>query len=83
VPDWLLVSIVASIVLTVVLNVALRLLPGAGRGLDDVVTRMTERSDAHTEVPDETRVRMVVPWKFMLVASLVLTVVLNVILRLL
>jgi hypothetical protein len=80
--NWLVVSIVASVVLTVVLNVAIRLWPGAAergsRQLDDWASRQpaAELGD------DRHRVRVVVPWKAMLLASIVLTVVLNVVLRL-
>jgi hypothetical protein len=88
VPDWLVFSIVASVVLTVVLNVGLRLFPGTGRSLEDLFDRITQRVDApnradvRAEAPDEPRVRVIVPWELMLVASLILTIVLNVLLRL-
>jgi hypothetical protein len=88
VPDWLLYSIVASVVLTVVLNVGLRLFPGIGRSLEDLFARMTERvdtpdrGDTPAEASDERRVRVIVPWKLMLVASLILTLLLNLLLRL-
>ena len=87
-PDWLLFSIVASVVLTVVLNVGLRLFPGTGRSLEDLLDRITQRvetpnrADVRAEAPDEPRVRVIVPWKLMLVASLILTIVLNLLLRL-
>ena len=87
-PDWLLFSIVASVVLTVVLNVGLRLFPGTGRPLEDLLDRITQRVDApdradsRAEAPDEPRIRVIVPWKLMLVASLILTIVLNLLLRL-
>ena len=87
-PDWLLYSIVASVVLTVVLNVGLRLFPGIGRSLQDLFNRMTERvdtpdrGDTRAEASDERRVRVIVPWKLMLVASLILTLLLNLLLRL-
>jgi hypothetical protein len=62
--DWLVTSIVLSVVLTVVLNVALRAFPGA-------------RDRAFTP-PDETRrVRVWAPWRGMLVASIALTILLN------
>jgi hypothetical protein len=86
VPEWLLFSLVASVVLTVVLNVALRMFPGAGRALGNLFDRITERvdtpSDEAGEAPDEPRVRVIVPWKLMLVASVILTVVINLLLRL-
>ena len=79
--NWLAVSLVLSVVLTVALNLALRVFPGAGdraaRKLAELSTptdRDADRRDAH--------VRVYVPWKAMLVGSLILTIVLNVVLRL-
>lgn len=79
-PSFLLVSIVASVVLTVVLNLALRMLPGAGVRLEQGLRRAVERTEPPT--PGAPRVRVVFPWKLMLIGSLVLTVVLNLLLRL-
>jgi hypothetical protein len=70
-------SIVASIVLTVVLNLVLWLFPGAGRRLGEAVTRLVERSDKQ-EGADPGRVRVFFPWKAMLIASIVLTIAINV-----
>ena len=74
--EWLAVSIVLSVVLTVVLNIALRVVPGAsarlGRSLEDLTTR--EPPDAPAS---GRRVHVVFPWKAMLLASLVLTLLLN------
>ena len=71
--EWLVASLVLSIVLTLVLNVALRLFPGEGeraaRGLED----MARPRDGE----DRGRVRVYAPWKAMIVASIVLTVVVN------
>jgi hypothetical protein len=81
--NWLLVSVVASVVLTIVLNVALR----AFRGSGDRVSRRFEHwtgGDGQRR-PDggrEGRVRVVFPWKTAVIASLVLTVLLNVVIRL-
>ena len=69
--NWLVTSLVLSVVLTIVLNVALRVFPGAG---DRVVSRI-EQTDATDDAP---RVRVFFPWKAMLVASLLLTLVVNV-----
>ena len=87
-PDWLLFSVVASVVLTVVLNIALRVFPGARRGLEELFGRMAnpvdtaDRTNAADRSANEPGVRVIVPWKFMLVASLILTVAINVLLRL-
>lgn len=75
--DWLVMSIVVSVILTVVLNVALRAFPRlgdrAGRRLEQATRRPS--GDRH-----DRRVRVWFPWKGMLVASLALTVVLNLLL---
>ena len=70
--SWLGVSIVLSVVLTLVLNAVIRLFPRtserAATGLADL---------AAPRPGDDRRVRVYAPWKAMLVASLVLTLVLN------
>jgi hypothetical protein len=74
-------SIVASVVLTIVLNVALRLFPGAGQRASEAIARLTERSTRDTaSEEDQRRVRVIVPWKAMLLASLALTLLLNLLL---
>jgi hypothetical protein len=80
--QWLVVSLVASVVLTVLLNVAVRLWPGAA---DRSAERITDWADHQAPPPsddDQGRVRVIVPWKAMLIASVVLTVLLNVVVRL-
>ena len=66
-------SIVLSIVLTVALNIAMRMFPDASeraaRRLDDVATQGASG-----------RTRVYVPWKAMIVVSLLATLVLNVLL---
>lgn len=69
--NWLVVSIVASVVLTVVLNIGLRAFPGAGERIDREVTRAAERRPGGG---------VFVPWKAMIVVSLVLTIGLNLLL---
>ena len=81
-PQWLVVSIVLSIVLTIAVNVVLRLFPGAGKSLTDAVGRLAESGDRSLQDRDGSRVRVIVPWKAMLVGSIVLTIVLNVVLAL-
>jgi hypothetical protein len=83
VPTWLAFSIVASVALTLVLNVALRVFPDARLRLHDSLRRTVERADRPTGEPDVPRVHVVFPWKVMLVGSLVLTLLINLILRLL
>jgi hypothetical protein len=78
--QWLVISLGLSFVLTVVVNVVLRAFPDAGRR----AARSLEATIWHATDPrqDDRRVRVVVPWKAMVVCSLVLTIVLNVVLRL-
>ena len=71
---WLAISLVLSVVLTVALNVALRLFPGANERVARGLERLTE-DDREQQGP-----RVFVPWKAMLVASVVLTILANVIL---
>ena len=73
--QWLALSIVASVVLTIVLNVALRLFPGASDRLEREVADLA--SPTRSNRTDDSRVRVVVPWRAMLLVSLILTVVVN------
>lgn len=66
--QWLAASIMLSIVLTVVLNVALRAFPRAG---DHLGRKLTELAGERPEGG------VYVPWKAMIVISLVLTVGVN------
>jgi hypothetical protein len=82
--EWLLISVVLSVVLTIVLNVGVRAFPGAG---DRAARRMDEWAAPPPEGRDDARmprrrVRVFFPWKGMLIGSLILTVLLNVVLRL-
>lgn len=81
--NWLLGSIVASVVLTIVLNVALR----AFRGSGDRSSRRSENWPRADQRPGgnggrERQVQVSFPWKTALIASLVLTILLNVVIRL-
>jgi hypothetical protein len=80
--QWLWFSIVASVVLTVLLNVAIRLWPGAAGRSTQRLEDWAQRSSAaaQPEAVGDRRVRVVVPWKAMLLASVVATVVLNLVL---
>ena len=82
-PDWLVVSIVLSIVLTVVVNLLLWLFPGAGRAIADAVGRSVADADRRSaQRGDASHVRVIMPWKAMLVGSIVLTVAVNLVLAL-
>ena len=77
---WLATSLLLSIVLTVVLNVALRAWPRSGERLDDWMRDVAAPRRDDPRPPGDRGVRVIVPWKAMLVGSLVLTVVLNLVL---
>ncbi len=77
---WLAVSIV----LTVLLNVGIRLWPGAADRGTRRLMDWTERQDPTDAARrDPRQVRVIAPWKAMLIASVVLTIGLNVVLRVL
>jgi hypothetical protein len=80
-PSWLVVSIVLSILLTVVVNLVLRLFPGAGRRMVDGFERLAEDADRASD-GGGSRVRVIVPWKAMLIVSIALTIALNLLLLL-
>lgn len=65
---WLVLSVVLSLVLTVLLNVALRLFPGAAFRAP------------RPEVEGGQRIRVFVPWKAMILVSVLLTILLNLLL---
>jgi hypothetical protein len=71
-------SIIASIVLTVALNVALRLFPKTARRLHERIAQRAERM-AYDQ-PSGSNVRVIFPWKAMLIGSLLLTLLINAVL---
>ena len=72
--NWLVASILLSVVLTVVLNLAVRAFPGTAE-------RSSRRLDEWAASPRRSGVRVYFPWKGMLIASIVLTVLLNIVAR--
>jgi len=77
-------SIVASVALTVVLNLVLFFCPGAARRLHHALARLAEHS-AH-QPSDESAprgLRVIFPWKAILIGSLVLTIVINLLIAML
>ncbi len=71
-PSWLLMSLILSVGLTVLLNALPRLFPGAYARIQEKLTEQVQRSDK-----DGPSVRLFFPWKFMLIGSIALTVLLN------
>ena len=74
-PDWLIASLIASAVLTVGLNLVIWLFPGLFQSAE---RRLLDRMEGHAT--GRRRVRVVFPWKTMLVISVLGTVLLNLIL---
>jgi hypothetical protein len=76
--NWLLVSVVLSVALTVLLNIGLRAFPGAG---DHAARTLDKLAAPSPDDPrDDRRVRVFVPWKAMIIGSLILTIVVNLLL---
>jgi hypothetical protein len=76
--QWLFISVVLSVVLTVLLNVALRMFPDAS---DRAARRLAEFATPNLDDASENdrRVRVFVPWKAMIIGSVILTIVINVV----
>ena len=77
--SWLVTSIVLSVVLTVVLNLGLRMFRGAGPRNTSPVSE-PQWFEADETRTSERRVRVWMPWKGMLLGSLILTIVVNLVL---
>jgi hypothetical protein len=78
--QWLVLSLVLSVLLTVVLNVIVRAVPDLG----DRIARSLARLESRTFEDgrrSKHRARVFVPWKAMIIASVVLTILLNLALR--
>lgn len=76
---WLVVSVAVSIVLTVVMNVGLRAFPGAGRRIARRLAELTW-PDVNDSRRHRRDARLFLPWKAMLVGSVILTIVVNLVL---
>lgn len=75
--DFVLYSILASVVLTLALNLIPRLFPGASQRTIERVQEKLEEQHKRAESGERPRVQVFFPWKTMLVASIILTVFLN------
>jgi len=73
---WLLISIGLSVAFTVLLNVGLRAFPDAGDRLARNLAKLTSANidDARR---NHRRIRVFMPWKAMILGSLILTIVIN------
>lgn len=76
-PDFILYSIIASVVLTFALNVIPRLFPDASRRTMDRIQERMEDQARQAEAGNRPRVQVFFPWKFMILASIILTIFLN------
>jgi hypothetical protein len=76
---WLVISIALSVILTVLLNVGLRAFPGAGDRVARSFSTFTSRNADEARTNNRS-VRVFVPWKAVILGSLILTVVVNVVL---
>ena len=70
-----------SVVLTALLNIGLRAFPAAGRCVARGLAELTspDHDGAHER---DRRLRVFAPWKAMIVGSAILTIVVNLVLRL-
>lgn len=77
--SFLWASLVGSVILTLVLNVVPRLFPGPTRKAEQKLhDYLVDAEDARSPDTPQRKVKVFFPWKGMLVASVVLTVLVNV-----
>jgi hypothetical protein len=77
---WIVVSVAMSVVLTALLNIGLRAFPDAGRRAARGLAELTS-PDYDGGHERDRRLRVFVPWKAMIVGSVILTIVVNLVLR--
>jgi hypothetical protein len=75
--QWLIVSLGLSLILTLVANIALRVFPDLGPWVARRLASLTQ-PDERIASTRRTRARVIVPWKAMIVVSVVLTVLFNI-----
>ena len=75
--DFLLWSLIVSVVLTAGLNIVPRLFPGAARAARHRLEDRIAPPPPDERPEDRGRVRIVFPWRTMLVVSVVATLLLN------
>ena len=71
--DFLWISLIASVVLTVGINLLFWMFPGMGRSLSNWTHRQSQEQDDQKH----SNVRIIFPWKTMIVLSVGLTILLN------
>ena len=77
--DFLLYSIIASVVLTLALNVLPLIFPNASTKIQKKLEDNAKRAIEQHEDKNLPRVKVLFPWKAMLIASIVLTILVNLI----
>jgi hypothetical protein len=76
---WLILSVALSVVLTVLLNLGLRVFPEAGNRVARTLAELTA-PNADNGPANDRRGRVFVPWKAMILGSVILTIVVNLVL---
>ena len=77
--SFLLISLIGSIVLTLALNFLPALFPNAAAKAERKIVEKMQETHADRVDPNTPKLRVFFPWKAMLVASLFLTVLVNLI----
>ena len=77
--NFLLISLIGSIVLTLALNFLPALFPNAAAKAERKIVEKMPETHADRVDPNTPKLRVFFPWKAMLVASLFLTVLVNLI----
>lgn len=75
--NFILNSIIASVVLTAILNLLPMLFPKASKKIEEKLHLEITNSIKNQEVSQGPKIKVFFPWKFMLFASIVLTVLVN------
>ncbi len=74
---FFLMSLIVSIVLTLTLNLLPTLFPNAAAKAEHKIVEKMQESHANRLDPNTPKVRVLFPWKAMLIGSLLLTVLVN------
>lgn len=75
--NFLLYSIIGSIVLTLLVNLLPMLFPRAAQKAERKIQQTVNESLERQERGEQPRIKVFFPWKAMLIASIVLTVLVN------
>ena len=77
--NFLTISLIGSVVLTLLLNFLPLIFPNQAAGLHRKMEQHARRSIEQHEDQDQPQVKIFFPWKAMIIASIILTVLVNVI----